>query len=263
MSVDPWNLELARVGKQMVFDVPAFVFLYAIVAVAAWRKPRLQLAGVGIVVVALVVFSSRALPPIAASPLLTRADALGRASRESRCASKKEVVVILGGGAYTPEVPSVATHMRVVEGAKVVKQAGQEKRKLKVVLTGGADPDVPGLTEAQVMKRTLFLELGESGREHEFLLEAQSANTYQNAARTRELLRARKIPLDVVLVTGALHMPRAARTFEKAGFKVCPVPAPAANLRSTGLSSFRAGALTVEVLNEYVGILGYKWKGWY
>lgn len=263
MSAEPWNLELARLGKQMIFDLPAFVFLYAIVAAAAWRRPRLQLVGVGLVVLLLLAFASSFLPPLAAEPLLATSERRGKETRDSRCASKKDVVVILGGGAFTPEVPSVATHLRVVEGAKIVKQAGQERRRLKVVLSGGGDPDTPGLTEARVMKRTLFLELGETGREHEFLLEAESQNTYQNAARTRDLLRARQLPLDVVLVTGALHMQRAARTFEKAGFTVCPVPAPAANLRSVGVASFRAGSLTVEVLNEYVGILGYTWKGWY
>jgi len=161
------------------------------------------------------------------------------------------------------------TQMRVVEAAKIVKAATQENRRLTVVLTGGLDEDL-GVSEAQVMKRALFLELGESGRAHDFLLEDKSKNTYQNAAFTKEILNSRKEVQtsrkaqgpSVVLVTSAVHMQRSVKTFERLGFRLCPIAAPSTELRARGLASFHAGALTVGVLNEYVGMLAYRLKGW-
>jgi len=261
MAVPP-SPEISQVAKQVAFDVVAFMFLYSVVLVATWKSARALRVGGSFVFLALVVFCARGMPELLARPLLARAQALTIQSRDSGCAATKSVLVVLGGGVLSPEVLGVNTQLRVVEAAKIVKQASQEKRRLRIVLTGGVDPALGALAEAPVMKRSLFLELGDGGRDHDVLLEDKSTNTHQNAVNTRELLLAKKAPLDAVLVTGALHLERAVRTFEKAGFTVCPVAAPAAELRTTGLASFRAGAHSVAVLNEHLGMWAYKFKGW-
>ena len=55
------------------------------------------------------------------------------------------------------------------------------------------------------------------------VLESGSGNTYENAIQTRALLQAQGVE-EIVLVTSALHMRRARRAFEAAGFTVHPAP---------------------------------------
>jgi uncharacterized SAM-binding protein YcdF (DUF218 family) len=262
MPIEPWNLDLARVAKQVAFDAVGFCFLYLIVVAGTWRaRPAWLRAGGSLVFGLLFLACATVTAPWLAAPLLARAEKATRDAEATQCGARTPTLVVLGGGAFTPEVPSAVTHMRIVEAAKRVKTATQEKRKLTVVLSGGNDGSLP-VSEAQIMKRALFLEIGETGRDHVFLLEDKSRNTYQNAALTRELLQKRKTPLSIVLVTSALHLPRAKGTFERQGFKVCAVAAPSAELSPRGLASFHAGSLSVAVLNEWIGLWGYRVKGW-
>ncbi|MCA2961725.1 MAG: YdcF family protein [Silvanigrellales bacterium] len=261
MNVAPWNVELARIAKQVAFDVVGFAFLYFLFLAATWRAHVVWLRVSGTVVfLLLVAFCLRVTPVLLSSRLVAKATALTKASESAGCVHKASTVVVLGGGIHSPEVLTTSTQMRVVEAAKIVKLATQEERILTVVLSGGFDNTL-GVSEAQVMKRALFLEIGETGRTHTFLLEDKSRNTYQNAAYTKALL-AKKSSEQIVLVTSAVHLPRSLATFERQGFDVCPVAAPSPELRTQGLASFHAGAQTVAVLNEYIGMLGYKLKGW-
>ena len=53
--------------------------------------------------------------------------------------------------------------------------------------------------------------------------ETKSLNTYENALHTRQILDKNGIS-HIVLVTSAVHMPRALALFEKQGFSVIPAP---------------------------------------
>lgn len=261
MTVAPWNAEWAQIAKQVAFDAVGFAFLYFIFLAATWRAPVVWLRVSGTVVFVLLVAVCLKSTPLALSRgLVADAGELTKASQASGCVSKSGTVVVLGGGIHSTEVLTTPAQMRVVEAAKIVKLATQENRLLTVVLSGGFDETLK-VSEAQVMKRSLFLELGETGRNHTFVLEDKSLNTYQNAAYTKRILE-KKATGPIVLVTSAVHMRRALRTFEAQGFEVCPVAAASPELRTRGLASFRAGAMTVSVLNEHLGMLGYRLKGW-
>ena len=70
------------------------------------------------------------------------------------------------------------------------------------------------------MQRFL-LDLGVSAKA--MVLETGSTNTAANAEKTAALLTKDDVS-GVLLVTSALHMPRAKRLFEKAGLTVIPAP---------------------------------------
>lgn len=57
------------------------------------------------------------------------------------------------------------------------------------------------------------------------LLDRTSRNTAENAANAKKLIDSLQIPPPYLLVTSALHMPRAMRTFVKAGIEVKAYPA--------------------------------------
>jgi uncharacterized SAM-binding protein YcdF (DUF218 family) len=134
---------------------------------------------------------------------------------------KAEVMVVLGGGVSGPLPPLRvypdlgAASDRVWYASRLYK-AGKGSR---IVLSGGVVSTADG-SEAAAM-RLFLLDLGVPDRA--IVLEAGSVNTMTNASLTRRLL-ARDGIHRIILVTSALHMPRARRIFERAGFQVISAP---------------------------------------
>jgi uncharacterized SAM-binding protein YcdF (DUF218 family) len=131
------------------------------------------------------------------------------------------------------------------------------------VVTGGkVDAQEPGPTLANSM-RNFLVDLGVP--ETSILLEDRSRNTYENARYSAELLRARRIS-HVVLVTDAMHLPRAARCFQAQGLQVIPsgVRYRAARFDAE-LNSFlpspSAAVNNQRVLHEWLGMAWYWLNG--
>lgn len=59
----------------------------------------------------------------------------------------------------------------------------------------------------------------------DIIIEHQSRTTYENALYTRKILDSLHLAKPLVLITSALHMPRAMQTFQNAGIEVIPYPA--------------------------------------
>ncbi len=123
-----------------------------------------------------------------------------------------------------------------------------------VVLSGGSDPTVSAMSEAEAMQ--LFLrDLGVP--DSAMLLETHSRNTRENARYSAQLLDARKMH-HILLVTSALHMDRAMGEFAAQGLDVTPavtdveaVPAPADLWRY--LPDAEALSASARALKERVG----------
>lgn len=95
-------------------------------------------------------------------------------------------------------------------------------------------------------------------------IETTSLNTYENISNSIQLMDPARQPL--VLVTSALHMPRAMAVARK--LDVQPLAAPA-DFRARRELTWRAwlpnsGALPMLrlVLHEWVGLVVYRWRGW-
>jgi uncharacterized SAM-binding protein YcdF (DUF218 family) len=103
--------------------------------------------------------------------------------------------------------------------------------------------------------------------EQALILETRSYTTHQNGVFTAEKLRALHINR-ILLVTSALHMPRAMAVFRKLGISAIAAPAPRQIFVpsepgfSFWLPDMRALTASRSIIKEYAGLLVYWLRGW-
>ena len=174
-------------------------------------------------------------------------------------ALRAETALVVLGSSVGPAMPGVPAAERL-DGAGRARVLGaarwfRQTQPAAVIVTGIAPGPNPAAA-VEAMAETLVSEGVPRAR---IWLEPRATNTRENARYGVELGRSHGITRFVV-VTSALHMPRALREFRRAG--VAPVPAPVDYLGPTfgGLGDLlpSAGALgrTQQCLHEYEGF----WK---
>lgn len=204
-----------------------------------------------------------ALPPVAAriaAPLERMHPAVRLDDTE------KADAILLLGGALTPahpprEFPELSEAAdRIVFAARLF-HAGKAPL---VLVSGGQAPgrseSAPEAAGIAALLELLGVPAGAIVREE------QSTNTHENCIRSRPLLEARGAR-DILLVTSALHMPRALATCRSAGLAVRPAAtdhwATDAPLRALDLlPDPQALLLTHLALRERIGFFVYEQRGW-
>jgi uncharacterized SAM-binding protein YcdF (DUF218 family) len=99
------------------------------------------------------------------------------------------------------------------------------------------------------------------------LVERQSRNTRENAVDTATLWREKGFRSGL-LVTSAIHMPRAIATFRAVGLNLTPWPADFHVDHSSGYTIFdflpdaHWLALTTASVKEWLGLAVYQWLAW-
>jgi len=137
-------------------------------------------------------------------------------------------VVVLGGGfADNPDHPltsqvNVFSLTRLVEGIRIYRELPGSV----LIFTGKGWSKV---TEAQSMKE-LALKLGVPNTDIQ--IENESMNTFDHTQYLKSIIGKKPF----ILVTSALHMPRAMALFKTAGYK--PIPAPTQHLLTRKYSFF-------------------------
>jgi uncharacterized SAM-binding protein YcdF (DUF218 family) len=131
-----------------------------------------------------------------------------------------QAIVVLGGTVSPPSGRSTEINLgragRVWYAARLF-HAGKAPL---VLLSGGGDLERQAFSEARAM--AIFMhDLGVPAQA--LVLEETSRNTRENAAFSAALLKARGID-NILLVTSALHMPRALALFKAQGLEVTPAP---------------------------------------
>ncbi len=156
-----------------------------------------------------------------------------------------DVIIVLGGG---PD--------RVYHGLRLFK-AGKAP---KILLSGGTAFASPGVvSEADAMAEAL-VSFGVDPAA--IILETKSRNTYENAALSKEIWRRERFKSGL-LVTSALHVPRALATFHKAGMMVKPAATDAVSGREPlplflrMLPSSASLDVTTRALKEWLGLYVY------
>lgn len=166
-----------------------------------------------------------------------------------------DAIVVLGGGGYTwINRPGVTLedlkYSRLAQGARLYI-AGRAPR---IILSGGGEG---GRTEARNMARGMR-KFGVPG--NALLLEERSTDTTTNARYSAQIARANGVR-SVLLVTSAIHMPRASVLFRGAGLQVIEVPvAEPPSVRGDRwvdrwLPSGRALWRSGRALKEYAGLM--------
>lgn len=188
-----------------------------------------------------------------------------------------DAIVLLGGATRELGYPR-PTHEVNEAGDRILYAAWLYNHGAapRILISGGTAPWVSpqgGPPEAEAMAELL----GMMGVPREALiLETESRNTYENAVGSFELLAEHDVKT-VILVTSALHMPRAYALFQHPDFTVIPAPTdymisqaewdhytqPSLAIQVMNLiPSSRDLALTSQAMKEYIGMIVYRMRGW-
>lgn len=212
------------------------------------------------VVAAVAVF---AMTPLMANSVLAYLERPAPLAPECRT-NPPSIVVVLGGG--LDRTPGDARQYSVLNLASRRRLDGglrywQADPRRQIVLSGGGPSDGVAISHAELMG-AYARAASVPGRS--LRLEARSRNTWENAWNVAAMTTAgdRRI----VLVTSALHMPRALFAFRSAGLEVCPLPVDRRFI-PFGLPGYlipQTSALvkTEAALHELVGLGYYRWLDW-
>lgn len=94
-------------------------------------------------------------------------------------------------------------------------------KKIKKIIISGGSVYKKRPKEADFLFKELLL-LGVPAQD--LMIENRSRTTFENATFTKKIIDSVKLQPPFVLVTSALHIPRAKKVFEKAGVQVIPFP---------------------------------------
>jgi uncharacterized SAM-binding protein YcdF (DUF218 family) len=190
--------------------------------------------------------------------------------------TKADVIVVLGGGTEPAEPPRQNVEVngagdRVIYAYQLYKQG-----VAPVLLLSGGDIDfldTSSGTPADDMA-TLLTQFGVP--KDALWLDRTSQNTYENAVNCAAILKQHRVK-SVILVTSAMHMPRAMAMFKAQGVDAIPAPADYGvtyagwdslvhgNVLDQIINLFPSAgslSLTTNALKEYMGIGYYALRGY-
>ena len=191
----------------------ALIFAAMVGLLISQRRPRLGRAMIAASLVVLLLLSTPWFSNALQHSLETYAPIQPEALKQA------QAVVVLGAGTYyvAPEFGGLDVISR--NGLARVRYAAYLHRQsgLPILVAGGAPHG--GRSEAEAMREVLEKELQVAVRWQE----ARSHSTAENAKYSTEML-AKSDVSTVILVTDAIHMPRAKLEFERTGMTVLPAP---------------------------------------
>ncbi len=173
-------------------------------------------------------------------------------------------IVVLGGAISSgiSKARGVVALSDAAERVTVTVELARRYPNARIIFSGGTGSLFGGALEAPLAVK----EFEALGIAHDRITaEEQSRNTIENAVFTR-LLAQPKPGERWLLVTSAIHMPRAIAAFRAAGF---PVEACSVNWHTRGpidatepFDSFTAGlGMTDAAVHEWVGLVAYRLAG--
>ena len=235
------------------FLLPPLSLLVMMAAGLGLRKPW-PLPALAVTWLALAMLSLLSMPWVG-NTLLASLESFPPQPRSGEA----QAIVVLGGGVHrdTPEYGGDTLKSQTLERLRYAARLHRASG-LPVLVTGGRPEG--GTAEAVLMADALRTDFGIAPR----WVESDSKNTAENARLSRNILQPAGIGR-ILLVTHGWHMPRAAATFEKAGFTVFPAPTMSNAKRPLQLLDLLPSASGLmqsrTALHEWLGLLWYALLG--
>ena len=248
---------------QMLFNPLSATLIAVLLLLMLWLLTRRNGFLVAIVVVNLLLWLS-ATPWLSRNTQSLLEHRAGGLSAESL--PRADAIVVLGGALSPPEPAAADANLSAAADRLVYATRLYKLGKAPVVLISGGNADGTGAANAESVHAAELL--GEWGIPASAILtETESINTYENAVYSKLMLDQHGLKT-VLLVTSAMHMPRALATFRSAGIEATPAATDfeASGSGPSGLANWAADpaalAVTTKTLKEYVGWLVYRSRGW-
>lgn len=172
-----------------------------------------------------------------------------------------QAIVVLGGALSPPSGPSSEIDLQAAaDRVWYAARLFHARKAPLLLLSGGSDRERHAYSEAQAM--AVFLQDLGVPRQAMWLEEA-SRTTRENAALSAPLLKAQGIQ-HILLITSAMHMPRAMALFAAQGLHVHPAPTDfeANHAPPAGLQGWFPEALALDGSGRAIKELVGKWIGW-
>lgn len=179
---------------------------------------------------------------------------------------KADAIVVLGGTLSPPATPESDANLSAAADRLVYAARLYALGKAPVILVSGGHGGGGAATNAESVHAAALL-TGWGVPADAILTETESVNTYENAVYTKLMLDQHQLK-SVLLVTSAMHMPRALATFRSAGVDATPAATDfeASGSGPGGLAAWIASPASLDVstraLKEFVGRLVYRNRGW-
>lgn len=173
------------------------------------------------------------------------------------------VIVVLAGDLVTGSLLAGAGNAEVGE-ITLVRLLGAyflyQKMECPILVSGGTVPGFAGNIPAADSMKQLLVDLGISAED--ILKETQSSTTVENASFTLDLIRRYGFQ-EVILVTSAVHMPRAMFAFQNDDIVIFPAPVGFLyeNIQPgiiNLLPNSSSWGHNLRALHEWIGLLYYR-----
>ncbi len=260
---------LSKLLPLFVYPIGLSSLLMAVGLLWLWRYPRRATVAIALALSILFITSN----PLVSNWLVSTLE--GRYLPPNPMPTA-DAIVVLGGATEPALAPRPWVEVRE-QGDRILYAAHlySQKRAPKLILSGGriswrggsSDP-----SEADDMKEfATAMAVPDSA----IILEGESLNTRQNAVNIQKILTAQSLQ-SVLLVTSAIHMPRAVAIFNKIGIQVIPAPTDylvPSELNQSLKATWQGQLLTLlpeaesvsrftQAMKEYVGFAIYRLRGW-
>ncbi len=177
-----------------------------------------------------------------------------------------DVAIILGGfSSYDSSQELVQFHFatdRLMAGLKLYKTG----RAKKIMISSGSGKLMNPDEKEALFIQDYLLSIGIPAAD--IIIESASRNTRENAINTAEILNELYTDNNYLLVTSAIHMPRAKRCFKKAGLTVTPFSVDHQAgprkylLDHLFIPNIESFARWQQLIKEWIGFVAYNFVGY-
>ena len=247
-------LIVTKTLPELVMPLSLGVLSIVIGAALVISKPKfsrvLTLTGV----VILTVFSL----PIVANWLINSLESKYPAQQVENL-PETDAIVLLSGGVSPPTAVRIYPQLSVSADRLLVTKRLYDAGKAPMILVSGGSLDTNNTSESEAKQTKLILQSW-GVQIDAIVTEEQSKNTRQNMLETVKLLAGTPTK-SILLVTSAMHMPRAMAIFNTSDLEVIPVPSnriighSATHIKNRWIPNAISLSGSSKALREHLGLL--------